>query len=57
MVAYTSDAEVFEGVLRALDSHEFVFARLMALAVGGTCSPSPLLSVTTPNFRSGADSI
>ncbi|KAF8496216.1 hypothetical protein F5888DRAFT_1706478 [Russula emetica] len=31
-VACTNDAEVLEGVLGALDSHEFVFARLMTLA-------------------------
>ncbi|KAH9988749.1 hypothetical protein BJV77DRAFT_1145224 [Russula vinacea] len=31
-VPCTTDAEVLEGVLGALDSHEFVFARLMALA-------------------------
>jgi len=31
-VACSTDAEVLEGVLGALDSHEFVFARLMGLA-------------------------
>ncbi len=38
-VACTSDAEVLEGVLDSVDSHEFVFARLMALAdaLGCTC--------------------
>ena len=30
-VTCTNDAEVVEGVLGALDSHEFVFVRLMAL--------------------------
>ena len=31
-VACTNDAEVLEGVLGAMDTHEFVFARLMAFA-------------------------
>ena len=31
-VPCTTDAEVLEGALGALDSHEFIFARLMALA-------------------------
>ena len=31
-VGCTNDGEVLDGVLSALDSHEFVFARLMGLA-------------------------
>ena len=52
----TSDAEVLKGVLDSLDSHEFVFAQLMALAdaLGCVWSLSSLLSV--PGFQSGADS-
>lgn len=49
-VACTNDAEVLEGVLGALDSHEFVFARLMALAdaLGCTwaCAFFSFLSIT-----------
>jgi RNA exonuclease 1 len=37
-VACRSDAKVVEGVLGALDSHEFVFARLMALADALGCT-------------------
>ena len=37
-VPCTTDAEVLEGVLGALDSHEFIFARLMALADALGCT-------------------
>ena len=39
-VPCTTDAEVLEGILGALDTHEFVFARLMGLAdaLGCTCA-------------------
>jgi RNA exonuclease 1 len=48
-VSCTSDAEMIEGVVGALDPHEFVFARLMTLAdaLGCTwaCALFSLLSV------------
>ena len=59
-VACTSDAEELEGVFGAMDTHEFGFARLMALAdalglyAGFVLS---FLSSVTSNFRSGAGSI
>ena len=37
-VACANDAEVLEGLLGALDSHEFVFGRLMALADALGCA-------------------
>jgi RNA exonuclease 1 len=37
-IACTSDAEVVEGVVGALDSHEFVFARLMGFADALGCT-------------------
>ncbi len=57
MVGCTSDAEVLKGVLDSLDSHEFVFTRLMAFADALSCmwSLSSLLSVISPDFQSGAD--
>ena len=48
-VSCTSDAEVIEGVVGALDPHEFVFARLMTLAdtlgCAWACAFFSLLSV------------
>jgi hypothetical protein len=40
MMAYTSNAEVIEGVLGALDSHEFLFARLVVLVDAQDCTKS-----------------
>ncbi len=37
-VACTNDAEVLDGVLGALDTHEFVFGRLMGLADALGCA-------------------
>jgi RNA exonuclease 1 len=44
-VRCTNDAEVLDGVLSVLDSHEFVFARLVGLAnaLGCTYPYSPFL--------------
>ena len=60
-VPCTNDAEVIEGVVGALDSHEFVFARLMTLADAlgcmWACALFYLLYITSPDFRSEANSI
>ncbi|KAF8462662.1 hypothetical protein DFH94DRAFT_831793 [Russula ochroleuca] len=49
-VPCTNDAEILEGVLGALDSHEFVFARLMGLAdaLGWVTPKAPADSGTNP---------
>src|SRR5260370_15759353 len=47
-VACTSSIEVLEGVFDSLDSHEFVFARLTALADGLGCMWSCPLSSLLP---------
>jgi hypothetical protein len=46
-VGCTNDAEVFDGVLSVLDSHEFVFARLMGLANALGCMylHSPFITI------------
>lgn len=38
MMAYTSNAELLEGVLGALDLHEFLFVRLMVSADAQDCT-------------------